>query len=211
MIFFFENQQKLIQEIEYFTELTLIPCMETNINISEENLEISANQLIEHRRIIERTADAYTRDLNSDRLIKSLINHLRRQFSGVPFTSAKKIILKQIIELIFETQDKRPIFHVEGTEMPLCWNRPGDWNCDYIKYQWGHLLSKNQNPETYDHIENLGLYSARCNLHIQSSMNIQELMIYGGLIAQRISNVLTKRRILFASTEWKTLISSLKE
>jgi hypothetical protein len=177
---------------------------------TEESIEIFASQLIEHRRIIERTPDAYTRDLNSDRLIKSVIKHLRGQFAGVSFTPEKRVLLRQIIQLIFETQDNRPMFHIEATELPLCWNRPADWNCDFIKYQWGHLLSKNQNPETFGHIENLGLYSARCNLHIQSSMNIQELMIYGGLVAQRISNVLTKRRILFASTEWKKLVSSLK-
>ena len=42
-------------------------------------------------------------------------------------------------------------------------------------------------------------------------MNIQELMIYGGLIATRISNVLTKRRILFETNEWKNLIMQLKK
>ena len=82
---------------------------------------------------------------------------------------------------------------------------------DYIKYEWGHLLSKNQSNNTEKRIENLGLYSARCNQHIQSSMNIQELMLYGGIIAQRISNVLTKRRILFESEEWRQLISNLQE
>jgi len=42
-------------------------------------------------------------------------------------------------------------------------------------------------------------------------MNIQELMIYGGLLAQRISNVMTKRRILFESENWKNLIKELKD
>ena len=42
-------------------------------------------------------------------------------------------------------------------------------------------------------------------------MNIQELMVYGGLLAQRISNVLTKRRILFASEKWNNLINDLKK
>ena len=73
----------------------------------------------------------------------------------------------------------------------------------------GHLLSQNQMPEKRSSIENIGLYSARCNQHIQSSMNIQELMVYGGLLAQRISNVLTNRRILFASKKWQNLIKNL--
>jgi hypothetical protein len=167
-------------------------------------------KLIDHRRIIEQSADAYTRDIETDRLVGTLINHLKQDFVGVKFNSHKKATLKEIIYLIFEAQDKRPFFHIEGTELPLCWNRPADWDCDYIKYEWGHLLSRNQNPDNYSNIENLGLYSARCNQHIQSSMNIRELMVYGGLIAQRISNVLLKRRILFASDMWKQLIESLK-
>ena len=28
------------------------------------------------------------------------------------------------------------MFHVEGTELPLCWNSPKDWEKDYIKYEW---------------------------------------------------------------------------
>ena len=111
--------------------------------------------------------------------------------------------------LLFEAQDNRPIFHVEGTELPLCWNNPGDWDINYIKYEWGHLWSKNQSPESYNCIKNIALYSARCNRHIQSSMNIEELMIYGGSLANRISNVLTKRRMLFESDKWNILIKQI--
>ena len=168
-------------------------------------------KLIDHRQIIEKSPHAYTKDIEDDRLVGTLINHLKADYKGVKFNKDKKLIVKEIIDLIFETQDRRPFFHVEGTELPLCWNRPADWNFDYIKYEWGHLLSRNQNPDNFSSIENLGLYSARCNQHIQSSLNIQELMVYGGLIAQRISNVLTKRRLLFESIKWTTLIEKLKE
>ena len=168
-------------------------------------------QLIEHRLIIEKNPEAYTQDLENDRLAKTLINHIKPDFQGVRFNVEKTELLMQCIRLIFATQDNRPFFHVEGTELPLCWNRPGDWNINYIKYEWGHLLSRNQNPDNPNAIiENLGLYSARCNQHIQSSMNIQELMVYGGLIAQRISNVLTKRRLLFASEVWNQIIAKIK-
>lgn len=168
-------------------------------------------KLIDHRQIIENNPKAYLTDLNGDRLVGTLVNHIKNDFPDIRFTSDKKLIVKELILLIFETQDKRPFFHVEGTELPLCWNRPADWDCDYIKYEWGHLLSRNQNPDKLNSIENLGLYSARCNQHIQSSMNIQELMVYGGLIATRISNVLTKRRKLFESVEWINLINELKK
>ncbi|MDO6472402.1 hypothetical protein [Maribacter sp. 1_MG-2023] len=168
-------------------------------------------KLIEHRRIINKNPKAYETDLESDRLVKSIINHIRNDFSNVRFDQQKRGILREIVILLFEAQEHRPFFHVEGTELPLCWNRPSDWNIDYIKYEWGHLLSQNQMPEKSSSIENIGLYSARCNQHIQSSMNIQELMVYGGLLAQRISNVLTNRRILFDSEKWKNLISNLYE
>lgn len=168
-------------------------------------------KLIEHRKIINQNSQAYETDLKSDRLVKSIIGHIRADFSNVRFDQNKRNILKQIVELMFDAQEHRPFFHVEGTELPLCWNRPSDWDIDYIKYEWGHLLSQNQMPEKSSSIENIGLYSARCNQHIQSSMNIQELMVYGGLLAQRISNVLTNRRILFASEKWRNLIVELKK
>lgn len=166
--------------------------------------------LLEHRKNIEENSDAYTKDINDDRLVGTLINHIRSNFNNVRFDIDKKIILKKIIRLLFQTQDNRPFFHVEGTELPLCWNRPKDWDKNYIKYEWGHLLSKNQNSNENLILENLALHSARCNQHIQSSLNIQELMVYGGLISTRISNVLTKRRLLFESIEWKNITEDLK-
>jgi hypothetical protein len=115
----------------------------------------------------------------------------------------------EAIHLLFEAQERRPFFHVEGTELPLCWNSPKDWDKNYVKYEWGHLRSKNQSPEKAHQLENLGLYSARCNQHIQTSMHIEELMVYGGILAQRISNVLTARRKLFQAEEWKQLVEKL--
>lgn len=168
--------------------------------------------LLKHRINIEENSEAYNQDMNDDRLVNTLINHIRSNYINIRFDSKKKNILKDIIRLIFLTQDNRPFFHVEGTELPLCWNRPKDWNINYIKYEWGHLLSKNQNHNSINNniIENLALHSARCNQHIQSSLTIQELMVYGGLITTRISNVLTKRRLLFESNEWKSKIDELK-
>ncbi len=170
-----------------------------------------ANKLIDHRQSIAQNIDSYTYEIdhNIDRLIRTFIPHLRS--SGVRLSPQKhKDALATIIKMLFEAQEQRPIFHVEGTDLPLCWNSPGDWDKNYIKYEWGHLRSKNQNPTDIFDIENFALYSARCNKHIQSSMNIEELMIYGGILAQRISNVLTKRRILFASHDWQDAIAKLK-
>jgi hypothetical protein len=166
-------------------------------------------KLKEHRQILNSNAHAYTEDLTNDRLVSTMIKYIRQEFPQCKFNKVNKPVLKQLIFLLFETQDRRPMFHVEGTELPLCWNNPGDWNINYIKYEWGHLWSKNQSPENYNSIRNIALYSARCNRHIQSSMNIEELMVYGGELGHRISNVLTKRRLLFESDTWGNLIRQL--
>jgi hypothetical protein len=167
-------------------------------------------KLIDHRIALAKNIHAYSFELdfgNIDRLVKSLIPHLKN--AGFPVTLKKSNdYLKSYIKFLFEAQGHRPLFHVEGTELPLCWNSPKDWDKNYIKYEWGHLHSYNRdNAEAYK-LENLGLYSARCNQHIQTSMHIEELMVYGGILAQRISNVLTARRFLFESNEWKQLITN---
>ena len=172
---------------------------------------IKKNRLIDHRRALAENADAYTfelRDENIQRLVKTLIPRLRNAGYKVAFGKSFDTLAK-VIGYLFEAQDNRPFFHVEGTELPLCWNAPKDWDKNYIKYEWGHLRSLNQAPEQAYELENLGLYSARCNQHIQTSMHIEELMVYGGILAQRISNVLTARRKLFESEEWKLLVTKL--
>jgi hypothetical protein len=86
-------------------------------------------------------AYAYEINYNIDRLVRTLIPHLRS--SGLKLSSPKqKDTLRIIIRMIFETQNQRPVFHVEGTELPLCWNSPKDLDKDYIKYEWGTLTIK---------------------------------------------------------------------
>jgi hypothetical protein len=41
-------------------------------------------------------------------------------------------------------------------------------------------------------------------------MDVQELMVYGGVLANRITTVLTKRRFLFNSEKWITIEKVLK-
>lgn len=98
--------------------------------------------LVEHRVIINKNPEAYVEDLKNDRLVHSMINHLREDYPDCRFDKDKRVILKEIVGLIFETQDRRPFFHVEGTELPLCWNRPSDWNINHIKYEWGAPIIK---------------------------------------------------------------------
>ncbi|MBN1933940.1 MAG: hypothetical protein JW934_04725 [Anaerolineae bacterium] len=170
-------------------------------------------KLIDHRRALAANPDAYTyefQETHISRLVNTLVPRIRN--AGYCVTPSKSFdVLARVIKLLFQAQDNRPFFHVEGTELPLCWNSPKDWDKNYIKYEWGHLKSRNQLPEQEFDLENLGLYSARCNQHIQTSLHIEELMVYGGILAQRISNVLTARRMLFESEEWNKLVKNLRE
>lgn len=168
--------------------------------------------LREHRTRLKVAGErAYTLELESniERLCATLTPHLRKAGYTDVARARNDGTLARIVRLLFDTQEQRPMFHVEGTELPLCWNAPKDWDKHYIKYEWGHLLSRNQNAANADRIENLALYSARCNQHIQTSLDVQELMIYGGIIAQRISIVLTKRRQLFATAGWPAMVGVL--
>jgi hypothetical protein len=189
---------KIIKHREYWKK---------KIDLLGENMK-----LIDHRMNLAKNGDAFTYDIfrTPERTIKTLIPHLKAA-GHVNITFTKHYdLLKEIILLLFEAQDYTPFFHIEGTELPLCWNRPSDWDINYVKYEWGHIHSINRNKEIAFSIKNLGLYSARCNQHIQSSMDVQELMVYGGVLANRITTVLTKRRFLFNSEKWITIEKVLK-
>ena len=168
-------------------------------------------KLLDHRSSLSENPDAYTYELsdpNIQRLVKTLVPHLKHAgFNVSPSRNAAE--LSEIIKLLFFAQDNRPFFHGKGTELPLCWNSPKDWDKNYIKYEWGHLRSRNQALGNAHRPDNLGLYSARCNQHIQTSLHIEELMVYGGILAQRISNVLSARRRLFESEAWYKCVEKI--
>jgi hypothetical protein len=60
-------------------------------------------------------------------------------------------------------------------------------------------------------VRTLAHMSARCNQHIQSSMNVDELLLYGGALEVVIRKNLAVRQALFASEEWKSLIARLSK
>ena len=46
-------------------------------------------KLIEHRNIINKNPEAYEVDLKDDRLVKSIINHIREDFHNVRFNQKR--------------------------------------------------------------------------------------------------------------------------
>lgn len=166
-----------------------------------------ASTLYEHRVKIRSNSLAYGFDLDNDdchRLSKTLAIHLSNMGFRLSLKKHGKL-LRAYILLLFEVQDRQPIFNIDKTDLPLCWNRPRDWELNYIKYEWGHLSSINQNIESAHRLTNLGLYSARCNQHIQASMDIEELLPYKGGLGERIEKVMSQRQKLFNSDKWREL------
>lgn len=165
--------------------------------------------LLEHRQHLAANPSAYTQDI--PRLYKTVVSHLKK--CGYSRITQKRCpdLIKNYVDLIFQTQHNLPFFHIAG-DLPYCWNSPGDWHFNYIRYQWGHLQSRNLN-DTPDFPENLCLQSARCNLHVQTSMNIDEVIKWldGSAVSKRAREVLKRRASLFQSEAWEELISKLSE
>ncbi|OOF22975.1 hypothetical protein [Salinivibrio sp. IB872] len=166
--------------------------------------------LLEHRENLKNNVKAYEVDI--ERCYRTVVKHLKDVgYKRITFNRAESTI-KQFVELIFEAQHRKPFFHIESpTGLPYCWNSPSKngWDIDYIKYEWGHHESRNQNGDAAHCAQNLCLQSARCNQHIQSSMNVNELKEYGGKLEQVIDRNLENRRKLFSSDEWKNLLMEL--
>ena len=164
--------------------------------------------LRQHREALAANPNAYVSD--KPRFRDTVIGHLKQcSFNSVSRGRCAPLI-DHIVDAIFETQDQRPFFHIDDA-LPFCWNAPKDWDKDYIRYEWGHLRSRNQNVDAHA-IENLCLQSARCNQHIQTSMDINEVLDWldGSRVAVRVREVLKKRDRLFASEAWRALLDELE-
>jgi hypothetical protein len=63
-----------------------------------------------------------------------------------------------------------------------------------------HRQAVAANAEAYIH----DIQSARCNNHVQTSMNIEEVLIWlrGSQVAARVRVVLRKRERLFVTNQW---------
>ncbi|MDO6688125.1 MULTISPECIES: hypothetical protein [unclassified Agarivorans] len=168
--------------------------------------------LLEHRKNLKNNEEAYSKDI--ERCYGTVVKHLKDSgFKKITLNRAPSEI-KEFVNLIFKSQNFKPFFHIESTSgLPYCWNSPAKdgWDIDYIKYEWGHLNSKNQNGDAALCAQNLCLQSARCNQHIQSSMNIDELKEYGGKLEEVINQNQSSRNALFKSDEWLSLINRINK
>lgn len=160
-----------------------------------------------HRETLAANPHAFTADM--PRLGHTVMGHLK----GLGYKRATHTrcgaLAANFVEAILGAQDHKPFFYIDSP-LPFCWNAPKDWDKDFIRYEWGHLRSRNQNTDA-NQIENLCLQSARCNQHVQTSMDIDEVAAWleGSAVAARIKRVLEQRRELFASGKWRRLLAEL--
>jgi len=115
-------------------------------------------------------------------------------------------LLKQLGKLVFENQENTPIYEYQDI-LPRSWNSPmkGGWKLNYIKWEIGHLKSKNQGGTNEP--ENLSFQSARCNQHIQTSMNYFETTEYN--CKEEVKNRVDNLFILHKSKEWIDILEKI--
>ena len=134
--------------------------------------------LTEHRQNIADNTECFTQD--KERAIANWSEHCWKYVKENTTDLTKKnaiVILKEMAELVWEAQGGVPLFQFEApTGLPMSWNRPQDGELNYIRYEIGHVHPQLEggvsNPE------NLTFQSARCNQHIQSSLDIDEVLVY---------------------------------
>ena len=120
------------------------------------------------------------------------------------------VLLLEMANMIWDAQSGEPLFHFvsEISDLPMSWNKPQYWSQDaYIHYQIGHVIARNGDGTS--HPNNLCFQSARCNEHLQASLDLDEAMEY----FENIPSV--KRRVeqfkaVHTTAEWQTLLNQLQ-
>jgi len=113
-----------------------------------------------------------------------------------------KIILNYLANMVWEAQGGVPLFQFDSnSNLPMSWNRPQDGEKNYIRYEIGHMISRNCGGGS--NVENLCFQSARCNQHIQTSLSLNEVVeayfSHNQIVLDRI-NALTA---LYQSETWQ--------
>jgi hypothetical protein len=112
-----------------------------------------------------------------------------------------------ISSMIFEAQGNKPLFQF-GNEI-TSWNRPSYWNLNYLKYEIGHKTPVNAGGTS--HPENLCFMSARCNQHIQSSLEMNYVIDWYFSHNDEVKQRLTNLENLYRSELWNQKMHELKK
>jgi hypothetical protein len=161
--------------------------------------------LLEHREVLLSNPNRYTQD--AERAIMQFAQSAYKNIGNQGSNKKKLIPLYQKLgQLVIEAQGYKPLYDYES-DLPRAWNSPmkGGWKLNYIKYEIGHLISVNNGGSFKP--ENLSFQSARCNQHVQTSMNYNETTEYAYIeeVRNRVNNLF----ILHKSKEWLDIINYL--
>jgi hypothetical protein len=123
-------------------------------------------------------------------------------------------LLREYVDLIFKTQDNRCSFYLPtiGDQLNGLWNRPQaafkDWKKDNIVYEIDHVVPVNAGGK--DVLENYQFLSANANQFTKTSLTYEDLLRRVDLsdaLKDRIRTVLSRRKELFASKQWKQFMT----
>jgi hypothetical protein len=161
--------------------------------------------LLQHRENLLNNQNRFIHD--KERAIEQFAQTSYKNYG--PCGKKKKLViqhLKQLGKLVFENQKNTPIYEYQDI-LPRSWNSPmkGGWKLNYIKWEIGHLKSKNQGGTNEP--ENLSFQSARCNQHIQTSMNYFETTEYN--CKEEVKNRVDNLFILHKSKEWIDILEKI--
>ena len=120
--------------------------------------------------------------------------------------------------MIFETQDYRCThwIPVDKDELNGVWNRPFagyvGWKTKEVLYEIDHVHPVNAGGR--DSLRNFQFLSANANQFVKCSLTYRDLYRRVDLsdsLKSRISDVMTRRSQLFASSKWKDFMNDVEE
>ena len=161
--------------------------------------------LLQHRNNLLNNPDRYI--IDKERAIKQFADTAYKYYGSCGVKKKLLIpLLKQLGNLVFENQENKPIYEYQDA-LPRAWNSPmnGGWKVNYIKWEIGHLISINQGG--LNNPENLSFQSARCNQHIQTSMNYYETTEYN--CKKEVTNRLDCLFVLHKSKAWCDILEKI--
>lgn len=164
--------------------------------------------LREHRNLLQSNPNRYEAGYQSakDNWVRHAYSYYRDPSSNRVEKRRLKEHLGLMADLTFEAQNRRPLFEID--DKCFAWNSPRFFSDNFIRYEIGHIRPKNKGGLSI--VSNLCFQSARCNQHIQSALNIDEVLFLLGhhtSVRQRIESLLS----LHTSTEWIDLENQLTQ
>ena len=176
------------------------------------------NKLLEHRKLLitnpNHNTAGYPRFKEST--IKKLYANfgIHKRCKGKANKDLIKTYFGDLIDMVWEAQDKIPFFGGYDTNgLPWHWNNPvasqgrPNFATDYVELQYGHILSRNNHGQ--DRHDNFTIQSARCNNHIQTSLNLSEAIIC--CPRQEVIDRYKKIKQLHNSDKWNNKVKQIEE